>query len=63
MLVQLTMGTFGLVFFFFFSFPLLLPVHRDKLNSMIQELSTAVAGVKHEQEYMEVREKVHRSSE
>ena len=29
---------------------------------MIQEMSVAVAGIKHEQEYMEVREKVHRSS-
>lgn len=35
--------------------------HHDKLNTMIQELSVAVAGVKHEQEYMEIREKVHRS--
>lgn len=30
---------------------------------MIQELSTVLAGVKHEQEYMEIRDKVHRASE
>ena len=29
---------------------------------MIQELSTVLAGVKHEQEYMEIRDKVHRAS-
>lgn len=27
---------------------------------MIKELSTALVGVKHEQEYMEVRDKIHR---
>ena len=36
--------------------------HQDKLNNMIQELSTVLAGVKHEQEYMEIRDKVHRAS-
>lgn len=30
---------------------------------MIQELSIVLAGVKHEQEYMEIRDKVHRASE
>jgi hypothetical protein len=30
---------------------------------MIQELSTVLAGVKHEQEYMEIRDNVHRASE
>ena len=29
---------------------------------MIQELSAVLAGVKHEQEYMEIRDKVHRAS-
>ena len=37
--------------------------HQDKLNNMIQELSTVLAGVKHEQEYMEIRDNVHRASE
>ena len=37
--------------------------HQDKLNKMVEELSTVLAGVKHEQEYMEVRDKVHRESE
>ena len=35
---------------------------HDKLGEMIAELSTGLAGVKHEQEYMEVRERVHRMS-
>lgn len=30
---------------------------------MVEELSTVLAGVKHEQEYMEVRDNVHRESE
>lgn len=29
---------------------------------MVRELSTALMSVKHEQEYMEIRERVHRTS-
>ena len=36
--------------------------HHDKLNDMIQQLTLSLAGVKHEQEYMQVRDRVHRSS-
>lgn len=34
--------------------------HPNKLAEMIKDLSTALFGVKHEQEYMEVRDKIHR---
>jgi len=39
--------------------------HTDqgKLEEMVSELSQGLAVIKHEQEYMEVRERIHRMSE
>ena len=34
----------------------------QKLEEMVRDLSAQLTNVKHEQEYMEVRERVHRSS-
>lgn len=39
------------------------PADNAKLEEMVRELSSALMSVKHEQEYMEVRERVHRNSE
>lgn len=35
---------------------------HGRLAEMVSELSTGLSGVKHEQEYMEVRERIHRMS-
>ena len=40
-----------------------LTASHGKLAEMVGELSTALTGAKHEQEYMEVRERIHRASE
>ena len=36
---------------------------QGKLEEMVNELSMGLAVIKHEQEYMEVRERIHRMSE
>ena len=37
-------------------------VDQGQLEEMVSELSMSLANVKHEQEYMEVRERLHRMS-
>ena len=36
---------------------------HQKLQQMVEQLSHGLTSVKHEQEYMEVRERIHRQSE
>ncbi len=36
--------------------------HENKLHDMINELSNTLTTIKHDQEYMEVRDRIHRAS-
>ena len=35
--------------------------HQNQLETMIKELSQSLTNVKHEQDYMQVRDRIHRS--
>jgi hypothetical protein len=37
-------------------------VHHNKLEELVAELSASLNNIKHEQEFMEVRERIHRAS-
>lgn len=37
-------------------------VNQNKLEELVAELSASLSNVKHEQEFMEVRERIHRAS-
>jgi hypothetical protein len=37
--------------------------HHNKLEELVDELSASLNSVKREQEFMEVRERIHRASE
>lgn len=50
------------IFYFLYINILFFTAESEKLEEMIKDLSNLLTAVKHEQEYMEVREKVHRSS-
>ena len=40
----------------------LILVHHNKLEELVSELSASLNNIKHEQEFMEVRERIHRAS-